>query len=125
MGTKKSWKDAKPAEFSAYLVTDSDNQSMPVGAVLIDKGKRLRMDWNTINFKTGDETFTTGVRIARLCAVCRLQHKVVGMLGHDGECGSEEVRTQVQEAFVAARKYARKRRRRFSVRNGSTKGVEE
>ena len=93
-----------PAEFSAYLITHSDEPSMPVDAVLIDKGKLLERDWNVMNFASGETTSACGVRLLRLCPDCRTQHKAVGSLGHEGECGSEAVREEACQEIAHAKK---------------------
>lgn len=89
---------------SAYLVTWSDEPSMAVGAVLIDSGNRLDRDWNVMNFKTGVETSAFGRRLSRLCPDCRHQHKKVGILGHDGDCGSDDVKQEGQQVLADAKK---------------------
>lgn len=99
-------KKLAPAEFSAYLVTWSDEPSMPVGNVLIDKGKRLEAEWNVHDFKTGEFTGATGVRLVRLCPDCRNEHSIVGSLGHDGNCGSDEVREEARQEIAHAKKRA-------------------
>lgn len=96
-----------PKQFSAYLVVWSDEPSMPTGGVLIDKGALLERDWNVINFETGKTTSAVGRRLARLCPDCRTQHRVVGVLGHDGDCGSEQVRREAQQEIAHAKKVAK------------------
>lgn len=93
-----------PKQFSAYLVTWSEVDSMPVGGVIIDKGNRLDADWNFIEFATGIETGAVGRRLSRLCVECRIDHKRVGILGHDGPCGSDEVVTEAQQVLKDAKK---------------------
>lgn len=95
---------SKPKQFSAYLIAWSDQPAMPVGAVVVDKGARLERDWEFINFETDVLTCAGGRRIARLCPDCRHDHEMVGMLGHDGDCGSEEVRTEAQQELAHAKK---------------------
>lgn len=99
-----------PARFSAYLVTWSDEPSIPVGKILVDKGNRLEADWNVIDFKTEKTTRAVGRRIACLCPDCRVRHGMVGILGHDGDCGSDEVRAEAQgEIKHAARRFEESR----------------
>ena len=93
-----------PKQFSAYVVTWSTVPEMPVGGVLVDKGALLQRDWNLINFETGVETGATGRRIARVCPDCRVKFSMVGMLGHDGDCGSDEVRSEAQAELKHAKK---------------------
>lgn len=93
-----------PKQFSAYLVIASDEPAMPVGATLIDKGALVQRDWNTMNFETGEETFAVGQRLARLCPECRVAHSMVGILGHDGDCGSEDVRSEGRQVLADSKK---------------------
>jgi len=93
-----------PRQFSAYLVISSDEPSMPVGATLIDKGSRIYADWNVMDFTTGKETGAVGRRMSRLCRECRLDHKRVGILGHEGECGSEDVVAEARQELADAQK---------------------
>lgn len=93
-----------PKAFSAYLVTWSDESSMPVGSVLIDKGTQIDRDWNVMNFETGVETGARGRRLARLCPDCRVNHSKIGILGHDGECGSDEVKDEARQELKHAEK---------------------
>jgi hypothetical protein len=95
-----------PKQFSAYLVTWSDEPSIKAGAILIDKGARLECDWNVIDFNTGKTTSAAGVRLSRLCPECRVEHKRVGILGHDGDCGSEAAREEAQQVLADAKKRA-------------------
>lgn len=99
-------KRKQPREFSAYLVTASDIEQMPVGAVLIDKGTLLVRDWHLMNFETGEQSSAVGQRLSRLCPECRTQHSKVGILGHDGECGTEPVREEAQQVLADAKKRA-------------------
>lgn len=93
-----------PKQFSAYVVISSDEPSMPVGATLIDKGTLIYRDWNVMDFETGEETGATGQRLARLCPECRVTHKTIGVLGHDGECGSNDVKAEAQGELKHAKK---------------------
>lgn len=93
-----------PKQFSAYLVTWSDQSSMPVGEILIDKGSQLQRDWNVVDFKTGIESGAVGRRLARLCPDCRVKHGMVGILGHDGDCGTADVKSEAQGELKHARK---------------------
>lgn len=95
-----------PKQFSAYIVTSSTVDSMPVGVVLIDKGSELVREWNVMNFETGVETGAVGQRLARVCPDCRTKHSKVGILGHHGECGSDAVRTEAQQELAHAKKQA-------------------
>ena len=95
---------AQPKQFSAYLVTWSDEPSMAVGAVLIDKGSLLERDWTVINWETDVTTAAVGRRLSRLCPECRIAHMMVGVLGHDGECGSDDVRSEAQQVLADAKK---------------------
>lgn len=94
-----------PKQFSAYLVTSSDEPSMAVGSVLIDKGALVVRDWHLMDFETGKETGAVGERLARLCAECRVEHKRVGILGHDGECGSDLVKEEARQVLADAKKH--------------------
>jgi hypothetical protein len=80
---------------------------MPVDAVLIDKGALLERDWNVHDFNTGKDTGATGVRLARLCPECRTEHRMVGILGHDGECGTEPVKSEARQEIAHAKKKAK------------------
>lgn len=93
-----------PKAFSAYLVTSSWVDAMPVGAVLIDKGRLLDRDWTTMNFKTGEASSAVGKRLARVCPDCYVAHRRVGILGHDGDCGTDEVRDEAQQVLADAKK---------------------
>lgn len=95
---------ATPKQFSAYIITHSDVPEIEVGEVLIDKGAQLDRVWNWINFDTGVETSATGRRLTRLCPECRVDHSIVGALGHDGECGSDEVRDEGRQVIADAKK---------------------
>lgn len=97
-------KTPTPKEFSAYLVTSSTVEQMPVGATLIDRGALLVRDWTMMNFTTGEETGAVGKRLARVCPDCRTKHNRVGILGHDGECGTDEVRDEAQQVLADAKK---------------------
>lgn len=91
-------------QFSAYTVVTSDEPSMPVGATLIDKGSVIYRHWNVTDFATGKNTGAVGQRLSRLCVECRLDHKTIGILGHDGECGSEDVKTEAGQVLKDAAK---------------------
>lgn len=93
-----------PKMFSAYVVTWSDEPKMPVGSVLIDKGNRHDAEWNIHDFKTDKSTGAVGRRLTRLCPECRVDHKRVGVLGHDGECGSDEVKEEARQVIADAKK---------------------
>ena len=93
-----------PKTFSAYLVTWSDEPSMAVGSILIDKGTLLERDWNVVGFDDGKFTSAAGRRLSRLCTKCRLEHKKVGILGHDGECGSDDVKEEARQVLADAKK---------------------
>lgn len=93
-----------PKQFSAYLITASDIEQMPVGATIIDKGSVLLNEWNMINLKTGKDSHAVGHRLSRLCVDCRVTHKRVGILGHDGECGSEPVVEEAKQVLTDAKK---------------------
>lgn len=93
-----------PKQFSAYVITWSDQPSIEVGKVLIDKGAQLERDWHWINFETDAETSAVGRRLTRLCPECKVDHSMVGILGHDGECGTEDVRSEGQQVIADARK---------------------
>lgn len=99
-------KRTTPKQFSAYVVTWSDEPAMRPGAVLIDKGALLQRDWNVMNFETGKETGATGLRLARVCPDCRVEHSMVGILGHDGECGAAEVKEEARQVLADAKKRA-------------------
>lgn len=93
-----------PKQFSAYVVTWSDAEGIEVGKVLIDKGALLERDWHWINFETDAETSAIGRRLARLCPECKADHRMVGILGHDGECGTDDVRSEGQQVIADAKK---------------------
>ena len=93
-----------PKTHSAYLVTASDEPTIKVGAILLDKGNRLHAEWNVVNFETGVETGAVGRRLSRICADCRVDHRAVGILGHDGECGSQEVKDEARQVLADAKK---------------------
>lgn len=93
-----------PKQFSAYVVTWSDVEGIEVGKVLIDKGAQLERVWNWMNFDSGAETSAVGQRLARLCPECKVDHSRVGILGHDGECGSEDAKTEAQQVLADAKK---------------------
>jgi hypothetical protein len=96
---------AAPKQFSAYIIVSSDDPSMPVDSILIEKGALVVRDWTVMDFTTGESTGAVGQRIARLCPDCRVQHKSVGILGHDGDCGSEAAKSE----GVAELRHAKKR----------------
>lgn len=93
-----------PKAFSAYVITWSDATGIEVGKVLIDKGVRLECIWNWINWETGVETSAVGRRLTRLCPECKVSHSMVGILGHDGECGGDDVRIEGQQVIADAKK---------------------
>lgn len=99
-----------PAQFSAYLVVASDVAEMPVGATLIDKGNRLIAEWNLMNFDTGEQTSAIGERLSRLCVTCRIEFKRVGILGHDGDCGTDPVNDEAKQVLRDAAKHIEARR---------------
>lgn len=101
-----SRKRATPKQFSAYVVTASDIETIPVDSILIDKGALVVRDWNVIDFETGVETAAVGERLARLCPECRVTHGKVGILGHDGECGSDAVKEEARQELAHAKKLA-------------------
>lgn len=93
-----------PKQFSVYVVTWSDVAEIDAGKILIDKGAQLERVWNWINFETGVETAAVGRRLARLCPECRVDHSRVGILGHDGECGSDDVKEEAQQVLADAKR---------------------
>lgn len=97
-------KRSTPKQFSAYVVTASDEPSMPVDSVLVDKGVDLVREWNVMNFETGVETGAVGQRLTRVCPDCRVQHGKIGVLGHDGECGSDDVKEEARQVIAHAMK---------------------
>ncbi len=97
-------KKKTPAAFSAYVITWSDEPAMPVSETVIDKGSRLERDWTVMNFETGKETGAVGRRLARLCPECRVIHGRAGILGHDGDCGSDEARDEAMQVLADAKK---------------------
>ena len=83
-----------PKQHSAYLIVSSDEPAMAVGSIVLDKGAMLVRDWTLMDFTTEQETGAVGQRLARVCADCRVKHNIVGILGHDGECGSADVKAE-------------------------------